>query len=128
MQALFGIGYAVGAHGFVLRPTTPTTVPVRGGCSRPVAAAGVRAVRMLHRAPGDRPESRPTARGTRVARDAHRRMAFIGFVLALMIFCHLKRRLRAAHREAIDWADRHDHHQPPWEQWRTDWRRQWAEW
>src|SRR5262249_55312991 len=99
-----------------------------GGCSRRVASAGVRAVRMLHRAPGHRPESRPTARGTRVARDVHRRMAFIGFVLALMFFCHLKRRLRAAHREAIDSAARHDDHQPPWEQWRTDWRRQWAEW
>jgi len=55
-------------------------------------------------------------------------MGFIVFVLALMFLHHLKRRLRAAHRDAIDGAARHDHDQAPWEQWRTDWRRQWAEW
>src|SRR5262249_43778913 len=85
-----------------------------------------------HAAPGAAAgrKAGPTAPGMRVAGDVHRRMAFIVFVLALMFFHHVKRRLRAAHRDAIDWADRHDddHDRPPWEHWRTDWRRQWAEW
>ena len=55
-------------------------------------------------------------------------MVFVVFVLALMFFHHLKRRLRAAHREAIDSTARHDQDGAPWEQWRTDWKRQWAEW
>ena len=55
-------------------------------------------------------------------------MVFVVFVLALMFFHHLKRRLRAAHREAIDWTARHDQDRAPWEHWRTDWKRQWAEW
>src|SRR5262249_58729815 len=49
-------------------------------------------------------------------------------VRPLMSSSHHRGGRRAAHREGFAWAARHDDHQPPWEQWRTDWRRQWAEW
>src|SRR5262249_34863728 len=102
--------------------------PEPGGCSGRVALLGVGAVRMLHRAPATRRRAGQTAHGTRVARDGHRRMAFIGFVIALMLFWHWKKRLRSSQRGALDWRSRRDDSRDPWAHWRTDWKEQWAEW
>jgi signal transduction histidine kinase len=55
-------------------------------------------------------------------------MAFIGFVIALMLFCHWKKRLRSSQRGALDWRSRRDDSRDPWAHWRTDWKEQWAEW
>jgi signal transduction histidine kinase len=49
-------------------------------------------------------------------------MAFFGFVLALMFFCHFKKQMRRARRESM--GERH-HHEVDWF---ADWRRHWAEW
>jgi len=61
-------------------------------------------------------------------------MAFIGFVIALMLFCHFKKRARfrkwlhSWERGDLDWRSRHGDGHEPWEHWRGDWRKQWAEW
>ena len=49
-------------------------------------------------------------------------MAFFGFVLAFMFFCHLRKQMRRARRESMGERDRHE------VDWLVDWRRHWAEW
>ena len=49
-------------------------------------------------------------------------MAFFGFVLAFMFFCHLRKQMRRARRESMGERDRHEL------DWLVDWRRHWAEW
>ena len=49
-------------------------------------------------------------------------MAFIGFFVALMLFCHFKKRMRAHHRH---WAG---HRHRDGVDWMNDWRRQWSDW
>ncbi len=49
-------------------------------------------------------------------------MAFFGFVLAFMFFCHLRKQMRRARRESMG---ERDHHELDW---LVDWRRHWADW
>ena len=49
-------------------------------------------------------------------------MAFFGFVLAFMFFCHVRKQMRRARRESMG---ERDHHELDW---LVDWRRHWAEW
>jgi signal transduction histidine kinase len=49
-------------------------------------------------------------------------MAFFGFVLAFMFFCHLRKQMRRARRESMG---ERDHHELDW---LVDWRRYWADW
>lgn len=49
-------------------------------------------------------------------------MAFFGFVLAFMFFCHVRKQMRRARRESMGEPD---HHEPDW---LVDWRRHWADW
>ena len=49
-------------------------------------------------------------------------MAFFGFVLAFMFFCHVRKQMRRARRESMGERDRHE------VDWLVDWRRHWAEW
>jgi len=61
-------------------------------------------------------------------------MAAIGFIIALMLCLHFKKRLRLKRlirsweRGDLDWWPRHGDGHEPWEHWRGDWRKQWAEW
>jgi signal transduction histidine kinase len=50
-------------------------------------------------------------------------MAFFGFVVALMFFCHFKKRMNHARRDATAWRT----HEAAGD-WLADWRHHWAEW
>src|SRR5262249_51454769 len=51
------------------------------------------------------------------------RMVFFGFVLAFMLFCHFKKQLRRARREAL-----RDHGYARADDWSASWRKQCADW
>src|SRR5262249_29922277 len=56
-------------------------------------------------------------------------MVFFGFVLAFMLFCHFKKQLRRARREALREAgyNRGDDWSASWRKQCADWNHQWAE-
>jgi signal transduction histidine kinase len=56
-------------------------------------------------------------------------MVFFGFVLAFMLFCHFKKQLRRARREALRESgyDRPDDWSASWRKQCADWNHQWAE-
>jgi signal transduction histidine kinase len=56
-------------------------------------------------------------------------MVFFGFVLAFMLFCHFKRHLRRARREALRESgyNRTDDWSASWRKQCADWNQQWAE-
>ena len=88
----------------------PSGVMLAGGRSPPVMQfprCGIGAKCSTHAAPGaggDAGERGPTAAARRLLpENEDRRMAFFGFVIALMFFCHFRKQMRRARRE-LDWA------------------------